>query len=204
MYFRNIANVLSVPNVNLNIWPRKVGKHDDYLQQLSHGGKPSIALRDFILQSFSIIDFISPKTITKNVCVRNVLGKALLNPGYTANFRMGWKTCPQDCSKQTITNKNIQMTRFEKNKKKFQKETKKEGVIIYVLNLLWQIFPSWFSILNNLLIMNFLIGSMKDFVLRFFTAFPFSTPWNYPVTFGFLMFSGSIKGKYWEETSQAF
>ena len=68
------------------------------------------------------------------------------------------------------------MTRFEKNKKKFQKETKKEGVIIYVLNLLWQIFPSWFSILNNLLIMNFLIGSMKDFVLRFFTAFPFSTP----------------------------
>ena len=61
----------------------------DYLQQLSHGGTPSIALRDFILQSFSIIDFISPKTITKNVCVRNVLGKALLNPGYTANFRMG-------------------------------------------------------------------------------------------------------------------
>ena len=68
------------------------------------------------------------------------------------------------------------MTRLEKNKKKFLKETKKEGVIIYVLNFFWQIFPSWFSILNKLLIMNFLISSIKDFVLRFFTTFPFSNP----------------------------
>ena len=36
---------------------------DDYLQQLFLGGAPGIALRDFIFQSFSIIDFISP-TIT--------------------------------------------------------------------------------------------------------------------------------------------
>ena len=35
----------------------------DYLQQLFCRGTPSIALRDFIFQTFSIIDFISP-TIT--------------------------------------------------------------------------------------------------------------------------------------------
>ena len=35
-------------------------EHDDYLQQLSNGGltTPSIALRDFIFQTFTIIDFI--------------------------------------------------------------------------------------------------------------------------------------------------
>ena len=36
---------------------------DNYLQQLFRGGTPSIALRDFIFQTFSIIDFISP-TVT--------------------------------------------------------------------------------------------------------------------------------------------
>ena len=36
---------------------------DDYLQQVFHGGTPSIALRDFTFQTFSIIDFISP-TVT--------------------------------------------------------------------------------------------------------------------------------------------
>ena len=35
-------------------------EHDDYLQQLFRGGTESIALRDFIFQTFSIIDFISP------------------------------------------------------------------------------------------------------------------------------------------------
>ena len=34
---------------------------DDYLQQIFRGGKPSIALRDFISQTFSIFEFISPK-----------------------------------------------------------------------------------------------------------------------------------------------
>ena len=33
---------------------------DDYLQQLFCGGTPSITLRDFIFETFSIIDFISP------------------------------------------------------------------------------------------------------------------------------------------------
>ena len=32
---------------------------DSYLQQLFRGGTPNIALRDFIFQTFSIIDFIS-------------------------------------------------------------------------------------------------------------------------------------------------
>ena len=42
-------------------------EHDDYLQQLSCGGTPSIAMLDFIFQTFSIIDFFPPiiKTITK-------------------------------------------------------------------------------------------------------------------------------------------
>ena len=57
-------------------------EHDDYLQQLFHGGTPSIALPDFIFQTFSIIDTISPiKIITKNVYER-----ALLNPGYITNL----------------------------------------------------------------------------------------------------------------------
>ena len=65
-------------------------EHDDYLQQLFHGGitTPSIALRDFIFQTFSIIDFISPtiKTITKNVYFRSTLERVLLNLGYGINF----------------------------------------------------------------------------------------------------------------------
>ena len=56
-------------------------EHDDYLQQLSRGGTPSIALHDFILQHFIIIDFISQtiKTTTKNVL--SVSGRVLLNAG---------------------------------------------------------------------------------------------------------------------------
>ena len=57
-------------------------EHDDYLQQLFHGGTPSIALPDFIFLTFSIIDTISLiKIISKNVYER-----ALLNPGYITNF----------------------------------------------------------------------------------------------------------------------
>ena len=33
-------------------------EHDGYLQQLSRGGTPSTALRDFIFQTFSITDII--------------------------------------------------------------------------------------------------------------------------------------------------
>ena len=44
---------------------------DDYRQQLFRGDTPSIALRDFIFQTFSIIDFISP-TITGLIQQKNV------------------------------------------------------------------------------------------------------------------------------------
>ena len=49
---------------------------------------PSILLRDFIFQSFSIINFISPaiKTITKDVCVWSVSEKVLINFGKSTNF----------------------------------------------------------------------------------------------------------------------
>ena len=62
-------------------------EHDD-LQQPFRGGTPSIALCDFIFQTFSIIDIISPtiKTITENVYVQSVSETALLNPGYITNF----------------------------------------------------------------------------------------------------------------------
>ena len=54
--------------------------------------------------------------------------------------------------------------------------------------------------------MDFLIGIMKDFVSRFFTMFPFYrlTPEIIEVTFGFLMFSGSIKGQHWEKNNSSF
>ena len=63
-------------------------EHDDYLEQLSRGGTPSIALRNFIFKTFSIIGFISPatKNITKNVYVQSVSERVLINPGYSTNF----------------------------------------------------------------------------------------------------------------------
>ena len=62
--------------------------HDDYLQQLSHRVTPRITLHVFIFQNFSIIDFISPtiNTITKNVYVRSVSERVLLNLGCSTNF----------------------------------------------------------------------------------------------------------------------
>ena len=63
-------------------------EHDGYLQQLSRGGTPSIALLEFISQTMNIIYFISPsiKTITKNLYVGSVSERLLLNPGYSTNF----------------------------------------------------------------------------------------------------------------------
>ena len=57
-------------------------EHDDFLQQLFRGATTSIALRDFIFQTFSIIDFVSTtiKTIIKNVYVQGVSESILLNP----------------------------------------------------------------------------------------------------------------------------
>ena len=71
------------------------------------------------------------------------------------------------------------MTQLDKKRCWFRKETKKEGVIISVLNFYWSIFPLWFNILNNLLIMDSLTGTIKYFVSCFFTMFRFHTPWNY-------------------------
>ena len=83
MNFLNLENVLSASKCQLNLVAIESGiEHDDYLQQLSPGGTPSTALHDFIFQTFSIIDFILPtiKTITKNVYVRGVSERVLLNP----------------------------------------------------------------------------------------------------------------------------
>ena len=63
-------------------------EHDYYLQQLFRRGTTSTALRDFIFQTFRIIDFISPtkKSITENIYVQSVSERALLNPRYITNF----------------------------------------------------------------------------------------------------------------------
>ena len=73
----------------LKLVAKEIGiEHDDYLQQLFRGGTPSIALRDYIFQTFNIIDIISPtiKSITKNVYVRSVSQRELLNPACITNF----------------------------------------------------------------------------------------------------------------------
>ena len=75
---------------------------------------------------------------------------------------------------------------------------------MYVLNFFLSIFPSWFSILNNLLIMNSLIATMKDFDIRFFTMFRFYTARNYPSNLWFSDVFREYKGEQWEETSQSF
>ena len=81
-FFRTPSVATSAPESGI--------EHDDYLQQQSRGGltTPSIALRYFIFQTFTIIDFISPttKTITKNVYIQSFSERMLLNPGYRTNF----------------------------------------------------------------------------------------------------------------------
>ena len=62
----------------------------------------------------------------------------------------------------------------------FQRETKKKGLIISVLNFFFPRFLLWLSISNNLLIMDSFIGIMKDFASRLFTMSPFYTAWSYP------------------------
>ena len=52
--------------------------------------------------------------------------------------------------------------------------------------------------------MDSLIGIMKDFVLRFFRRSHFISPEVMEVTFGFQIFSESIKWELWEETDQVF
>ena len=81
-FFRTPSVATSAPESGI--------EHDDYLQQQSRGSltTPSIALRYFIFETFTIIDFISPptKTITKNVYVRSLSERILLNSGYGTNF----------------------------------------------------------------------------------------------------------------------
>ena len=117
-------------------------EHDDYLQQLSRGGTPNIALRDFIFQIFSIIDFISStiKTITKNVYVWSV-SERVLNPGYSAIFTYDLhKQWNEKLATRTVVNIffNNEQKHTNDSVRKEQivdfKETKKEVVIISVLN----------------------------------------------------------------------
>ena len=77
-------------------------------------------------------------------------------------------------------------------------------VIISVLNFFLPIFPLLFSILNNLLIIESLIGIVKDFVSRFFTMFPFIPPLNYQSNLWFSDIFWEYKREHWEETSQDF
>ena len=54
---------------------------DDYLQQLFRGGTPSIALRDFIFQTFSNIGFLYVQSVSyiTNFTTKN--GEKTLPPG---------------------------------------------------------------------------------------------------------------------------
>ena len=84
MNFLNLVNVLSAPNASLKLMAIESGiEYDDYLQQLSLWSTPSMVLRDFIFQTFSIIDFISStiNAITKNMHVESISERVLLNPG---------------------------------------------------------------------------------------------------------------------------
>ena len=85
-YFQvKFAKFFRTPSVATSS-PESGIEHDDYLQQQSRGGltTPSVALRYFIFETFTIIDFISPttKTITKNEYLRSLSERILLNSGY--------------------------------------------------------------------------------------------------------------------------
>ena len=108
----------------------------------------------------------------------------LLNLGYSTNFTCDiYKEWGEKLAARTvyflITNKNMQMTRLEKNKYLVSKRDKGRRSNYFCSKLLLPIFPFWFSILNNLLIMDSLIGIMKYFFSHFSKMFPIHTPWNY-------------------------
>ena len=82
-------------------------------------------IRDFIFQTFSVIDFISPtiKIISKNVYVRSFSEKVFINSRYGTNFtcnlhkKWGEKLAARTVvSIFSITNKKMQMIWLEKNK----------------------------------------------------------------------------------------
>ena len=104
-----------------------------------------------------------------------------------------------------MTNKNIHMTRLELNRQLISKETKKERAIISGPNFYLPIFSLLFSILNNLLIMDFLIGVFGKTLFHAFShCSHFIPPEVIKVIFGFLMFSGSIKREHWGKQVKFF
>ena len=63
---------------------------------------PKLVCSKFVYQCWKLSVFTPDKDHTKNVYVRSVSERALLNPGYITNFTTmnGVKTCRQDCSEQ--------------------------------------------------------------------------------------------------------
>ena len=66
------------------------------------------------------------------------------------------------------------MTQLEKDRELISKRDKERRSNYFCTKLFLPIL--WFSFLNNLLIIDSLIGFMKDFDSRFLTMFPFKPP----------------------------
>ena len=166
-----------------------------------------LLLRDFNFQAFSIIYFISPTIKDHNIkcicskCFREGITNSWIY--YQFVIRTVVKNLPPGTvvnkyfnNKQKHTNGSARKELLDFNKRQWKKE--------YCSRLFLRIFPLWFSTLNNLFIIDSLIGIMKAFVSSLFTMLLYYTLWNYRSNLWFLMFSGSIKGGHWEEISQAF
>ena len=61
MNFLNLANDLSAPNTNLFVATESGIQHDDYLQQLSLGGAPSITLCDLFSKPLGLLTLFPQK-----------------------------------------------------------------------------------------------------------------------------------------------
>ena len=130
----------------------------------------------FVILLFRPLALWTIKTITKNVYVRSVSEKVLLNPGYSTNFtcdlRKKWseKLAARTVVNVIFNNKQEHIYKWLANDSvrkeqivDFEKRHR-EKVIISALNFFLPILFLCFCILNNLLIMDSLIGIMKDFV----------------------------------------
>ena len=115
-------------------------------------------MRDFIFQTFSITEVISQtvKTFAKNVYVRGLSERVLLNLGYSTNFNCNlYKDWTEKLATRPIINiffneeKKHTNDLVRKEQTADFKITNKEGEIISVLNFFLPIFPLWFNILNN-------------------------------------------------------
>ena len=142
-----------------------------FLQTTS--GQLLILLCDFIFEPFSMIDFISPTN--KDHYIKCICSKCFWE-GITKSW-IYYQFVARTVVNKYFNNEQKQTNdSVRKELVDFKKRRKKEGVIISVLNFFLPISPLWFSILNNLLITDSLIGIVKDFVSRFFTMFQFYTP----------------------------